>query len=98
MATVDSSSNLAEVEAAYDDNASYAEDQSTTKARAFVTACRILIRRYPSSQASGDAAVTLPLTQIKQELDAAVEWMQMWDVDRSPTEVSWADMSDFRGP
>jgi hypothetical protein len=98
MATVDSSSTLAEVEAAYDDNASYLEDNSVTKARAFVSAARILIRRYPSSQASGDAAVTLPIQQIKQELDEARQWLELRDTDRSPTEVSWADVSDFRGP
>lgn len=98
MATVDSSSTLAQVEAAYDDNSSYLEDNSVAKARAFITAARILIRRYPSAQSSGDATVTLPITQIKQELDEARMWLEMRDVDRSPTEVSWADMSDFRGP
>lgn len=48
MPSLTSASTLAQVEASYDDNASYAEDASVAKAKAFVTACRILLRRLPA--------------------------------------------------
>jgi len=53
MSTLSSSSTLAEVQAAYDDNASYAEDESASKAAAFITACRILLRRVAKRAAHG---------------------------------------------
>ena len=43
MATLNASSTDAEVWAAYDENASYQEDDSTAKALAFITAGRILL-------------------------------------------------------
>ena len=49
MSTLNGSSTLAQVQAAYDDNASYAEDSSVSKCRAFLTACRILLRQTRSS-------------------------------------------------
>ena len=52
MSTLDSTSTLGQVESAYADNASYAEDNSVDKARAFVTACRLLA---PSSRAQNEA-------------------------------------------
>ncbi len=53
MPTLTSASTDAQVEAEYDDTASYAEDLSVAKARRFVTACRILVRRYESSMTKG---------------------------------------------
>jgi hypothetical protein len=47
MATLNGNSTDAEVWAAYDDNASYEEHGSRTKALALVTACRVLWRRLP---------------------------------------------------
>ena len=56
MSALSSSSTLVQVENAYDDNASYAEDESVAKCRAFLTACRILLRRMPAQTgAAGDA-------------------------------------------
>ena len=42
MATISSASSQADIEAAYLDNCGYAEDGSTTMAKAFVTACRAM--------------------------------------------------------
>lgn len=78
MSTLDSSSTLAEVQAAYDDNASYAEDDSTAKAAAFVTACRFLLRRLPRRAAHGGRGaeeVELELRLIREELNAASQWL-----------------------
>lgn len=45
--TLSSTSTDTEVFAAYDDNASYEEDADLDKAKAFVTACRVILRRLP---------------------------------------------------
>jgi len=80
MSTLDSTSTLAEVKAAYDDNASYAEDDSTTKAAGFATACRILLRRQPkvaSLAGRGGHEIQVPVDQLKAELDAATSWLAL---------------------
>jgi hypothetical protein len=46
-------STLAEVQSAYDDNASYLENGSIEQAHAFITACRFLIRRLPARVSKG---------------------------------------------
>ena len=72
MATLSSNSTDAEVWAAYDDNASYEEDGSRTKALAFVTACRILRRRLPLSAGRGPQTVT------RESLDAEIATARAW--------------------
>jgi hypothetical protein len=57
MGTLTAASTLAQVEASYDNNASYAEDNSPTKAKAFVTACRFLLRRLPAEGDAGEPPV-----------------------------------------
>lgn len=54
MSTLTSASTDAQVFASYDDNASYEEDGSRTKALAFRTACMILLRRRPSLATRGE--------------------------------------------
>ncbi len=54
MSTLDSSSTITEVYAVYDDNASWEEDGSTTKAKAFVTACRFMLRHAEEASRGGD--------------------------------------------
>lgn len=53
--TLTSSSTPAEIEAAYIDNASYEEDSSVAKAKAFITACRIILIIRPSRTGRGNA-------------------------------------------
>ena len=48
MSALTSASTLTDVQNAYVDNASYAEDASIAKAKAFVTACRILLLKLPA--------------------------------------------------
>jgi hypothetical protein len=73
MATVDSSSTDDDVWDAYDDNASYEEDGSRSKALAFITACRILLRRRPESTGRGN--LTVSFESVARELDACREWL-----------------------
>lgn len=82
MATVSSSSTRAQIEASFDDNASYAEDNSVTKARAFVTAGRILLRRYAEQSTLGATSLRRNLSMIKEQVDEAVQWLQQHDTAR----------------
>ena len=77
VSTLTSSSTLADAEAAWDDNADYAEVGSTTKAQAFIQAGRILLRRLPSRVASGRGAAdtTLNVGAIERQLQQAQRWL-----------------------
>lgn len=97
MSTLSSSSTLAQVKAAYDDNASYAEDASVTKAKAFLTACRILLRRLPARSKSGDGSeVELDVALIRKELEEATSWLSQNDLSGGGG-VRFPDFADFKG-
>ena len=53
MSTLSSSSTIAEAHAAYADNLSYEEDESTSKAAAFISACKLLIHLTPKMASHG---------------------------------------------
>lgn len=109
MSTLTSSSTLAVVQSAYDDNASYYEDDDATKAKAFITACRILLRRIPRDGMLQGARVTLTPEIIQDQLNAAVEWLAggssdeetdslaAGDIPSSGPRVSRANFNNFRG-
>ena len=84
MSTLNGSSTLAQVETAYDDNASYLEDNSTAKAAGLITAGRILLRRLPSSSAKGSNALTFRLDLIRQEMQQATEYLLAHDPAKIP--------------
>jgi hypothetical protein len=78
MSTLSAASTLAQVQAAYDDNASYAEDDSLAKARAFATACRLLLRRIPSRGAHGGRSgieIEFDPNIVRGELTDAQRWI-----------------------
>jgi len=83
-----STSTLAQVQAAYDDNASYEEDGDAAKARAFITACRLLIRRLARSveKSSGSIRqrVELELAQIREQQAAAQAWLAVHGGAKTP--------------
>lgn len=58
MSTLTSASTDTEVEAAYDSNASYLEDRSSSKCGAFITACIFLLRRRAVSYTIAGKSVT----------------------------------------
>ena len=70
-----SASTLTEVESAYDNNATYAEDRSVAKCRDFVTACRMLIRRLPTVQVKGANSLSFNLENLRKELEDAQAWL-----------------------
>ncbi|HYE91773.1 MAG TPA: hypothetical protein VEA38_12165 [Terriglobales bacterium] len=101
MSTLSSSSTLTQVENAYDDNASYAEDQSVTKCRAFITAALILLRRLPSTAVKGSNSISNRLEGIENRLKKAEDWLAAHttdadDVQAAPRVVR-ADMRNSRG-
>jgi hypothetical protein len=76
MASLSSISTDAEVKAAYDDNAGYAEDDSVAMARTFVTACRILLRRLPKmAKLGGRHEVQIDPRVLQQELADARQFV-----------------------
>ncbi len=97
MSSLDSTSTLAQIKAAYYDNASYDEDSSTAKASAFATACRFLLLKLPKRMAHGGRGgdeVELDPVQIRLQLDAARQWVSANQVGGSVKHVSFAN---FRG-
>lgn len=75
MSSLTSSSTDAEVEASYDDNASYEEDASVTKCRAFITAARILVRRYVESIRQGAHELERDVERLQGEITQARSWL-----------------------
>lgn len=71
-----SSSTDAEVYASYDDNASFREGGSAAKCRAFITACRILLRRRPSQASLGSRhSVSFDARAMAEQLRQAEQWL-----------------------
>lgn len=95
MATLSSTSTLAQIQAAYDDNASYAEDGSVAKAKVFVTACRLLLRRTPSGVTHGAGSVSMDVNQIRQELEDARQYISA-NGNSSTGGVQQFGFEDFR--
>lgn len=93
MATLDSSSTLAEIEAAYLDNVSYEEDASAPKARAFVTACKMLLLLRPSQLAAGGNVQFGDQAQLRAELERAQQYV---DANLSAGYVRRLDFSNVR--
>lgn len=99
MSTLSSASSLADVEAAYDDNASYEEDQSTSKALAFRTACRILFRMLPKRAVKGERGeeeIELDLGLIAKELERVESWLAANPVTSAASRTKYVDFSGFR--
>jgi len=77
MSQLSSASTDAQVWAAYDDNASYAEDGDTAKCLIFQTACRMLLRRTPKLAAlagRGGHEIQMDVALLREELKAAERW------------------------
>jgi len=98
VATLTSTATLAQVRAAYDDNASYEEDGSVAKAKSFVTACRILLRRLPMSTGTGGGAyIQLSPTTIMEQLRAAQGWLaSKADVEDGGSGIKHLSLEDYR--
>ena len=100
MAAVSSSSTDAEVRAALDDSASYEEDGSIAKCRAYVTALRIWIRRLSERKSTADADTRreIDLSTLSKEMENARAWMSEngGETDTQAAQVSLADFGSSR--
>ena len=97
MATLNSRSTDAQVLTAYDDNASYEEDDSRAKAQAFITACRILRSRLPLSAGRGPQTFTRESPQA--EIEAAQRWLEAHPATTGSGSgrVRYISLENFRG-
>lgn len=94
MSTLSSVSTLDQIRDAYADNASYAEDSSVAKARAFVTTCRILLLKLPKRAAHGRGnEVELDPRLIADEMRRAQAWLAS-SADNSVKHVSLEEFRD----
>lgn len=94
-----SASTLDEIKAAYIDNAAYAELDSTSMARSFVTACRVLLLKLPKQTSKDNANAQFNPDLIRQELVAAQQFINSRGGDAvgaSTGGVKFADFSDGR--
>lgn len=98
MSTLTSASTLAQIEAAYDDNASWFEDKSVAKAKAFVTATRMLLRRIYSGQTKGANSLSFRIDLLQKELDEAMDFVRKHDSTfLTGPRVTQASFFNFRG-
>jgi hypothetical protein len=93
--TLTGNSTDSQVWKAYDDNASYEEDGSRAKALAFMTACRILLRRTPTRSEQNGEVVEFDQVRISGELDSARNWL-VRNPARGTCRTRFASLSDFR--
>lgn len=97
MSALSSSSTLTEIKNAYLDNASYEEDGSTSKAAAFITACRMLLAKLPKRALHGGRnEIELDLGQIRKELDQAKTWLATSSTAATGGGVRFNDFTSFR--
>ena len=85
MSTLNSASTLAQVEAAYADNASYAEDNSVAKARAFCGVPVLLGYFNTSSRHAVTAQLQTAVDLVQAEKKAAEEWVEAHDTGSTST-------------
>ena len=98
MSTLTSASTITAIEAAYLDNASYEEDASVAKAKAFVTACRFLLLKRPTeSEFAGTSRMRWTPELWQQEMKAAQAWLPTQAGASGATDnVSHPDFTYFR--
>jgi hypothetical protein len=98
MSVLTSASTDVQVWAEYDNNASYVEDNSVAKARAFITAVLILLRRTPSGMLKGSNSLNFNVEVLQRQLDEARRWLEGRDSDALPgPSVTRPDFRRFRG-
>ena len=88
MSDLSSASTLAEIKAAYANNASYLEDNSPAKARAFITACRMLLMRLPKRISKGGSQgeeVELDPRLLAEQIGEAQRFLTEHNVASAPT-------------
>lgn len=100
MSTLTSASTLAQVRAAYMDGASYAEDASPSKCKAFITACRFLLLMMPKRASHGGRQgeeIEIDPSVIQEEKEAAENWLSGNDPTGSGSAGGGIVHVDFNG-
>ena len=99
MSSLTSSSTDAQVWASYDDNASYEEDSDTTRALAFITACRILLQRRPKRTSHGGrqrgTEIEFNPEVYEREQERAQNWLAEEATSAASTGVPGVIFPDF---
>ena len=86
---------------AYDTNADYEEVGSVAKCRAFITACRRLLSPGVSPKRSvhggrGAEEIEVDLTVLRDQLNAAQQWLADYDAGEIGSHVVHSDFTNFR--
>lgn len=77
MAAVDSDSTRDQVIAAIANNASYVEDNSVAKCKAFITAVRLFLHCWAFEEARTDlASMRFNTAQLRADLQEATGWLE----------------------
>lgn len=75
VSTLSSTSTYSDIVAAYEDNASYFEDGSVAKCKAFITACTFLLRRTPRAHRQGSVQTDYAPELLNREIAEAKQWL-----------------------
>jgi hypothetical protein len=98
VSSISSASTLDQIKNSYLDNGSYQEDSDVGKARAFCTACRLLLLMLPQSTRKGDSELTLSIESIRSELKLAKQWLATANAAAAGGGIRYADFSNLRYP
>jgi len=98
MSDITGTTTFAELAAIYRANASYAEDNSISKARAFVSACNALLLDLPSRTTSGRGGheIEFDVGQISAARDKAQVWINANESNATRPRVRHVDLSNYR--
>lgn len=94
--SITSASTLAEVIAEYEDNCDYDVNNSTTKAKNFIIACRFLLRRNPNEVAHGSGRVRIEPQALMSELEKAEGWLKTNDATSAAGPKGYVKHASFR--
>jgi hypothetical protein len=99
MASVTSQSSRGDVLNAMVDNASYDEDNSLPKAKAFVTACKVWLVRWAFDKSrQAHSEISMPTDLVQKQLEAAQAWVASQPAAAAATSgnVLYASVENFR--
>ena len=85
MSAINSSLTDAQIQAAYEDNASYAEENSVAKCKLFLTAARILLIRLPEEFGTRHSTTKFRMDLIQKEIESARAWLAANDTSSTGT-------------
>ncbi len=93
---LDSTATYSQVEDSYLDNASYIEDNSVTKAKAFVTACTMLIFLMPKQMGQDGKSITNSIEEVQQQKEKATQFLNDNDEDLHGDRVTLGGMNNYK--